>query len=464
MSTQALATATALLREKYFKDDLTEACRPRRGLPGYFQFKELEVNGDVGQWQVETKPYTGSRFNDLEGALGAASTFTGKKIVVNLGRSTSDLKRITASLEYTWEADKVYDGEGSVVNLVDRLATGAVKDFKERIAQSVWMGSSAKMFDMDGAALAVDGTPLDNADVDFKFAVDSSTGSPTFAIPGLNIDFYDGATLKFGAGGSTLDKVMEITNVEPDPDTMGKWWVYCRAADGTACTSAATLNGLSVYRSGEYGKGAYGLNDWFRVAADGGVDSIFHDEAGNACDRTNAAYRFLLPYSLGNTSLANFTPELFDKVWPVLSRSLGDDGAPNGMILLGDPEMWQTVKRTLEQSANKRTFMPMDSEVSKIFGVDGMNDIYFLDPVIGKVALLGDVHCPANVLRMINPATWGYIKTGTAEFLPGGIEGIWNRVAGYAKYTADLAMLFQIVCFQPQLGNIEMKNVRSVSV
>ncbi len=464
---QVLADATQLLRERYFDDQLHESCRPRRGISDFVRFRELTPEGETLSYQVLTQPYTGSRVSTLEGALPTPSKITGKKVVINLGKSTSDLTRLTAGVEYSWEAERIYRSPGSVLNdIVEQLSTQMIRDFKERVGQMPWLGSSNKLAEFDGAAEDTDGTTLSGSATDFRFKV--KDGSPNFFIPNLELYIYaaDDTTLLAGSTTSgTVQYKIRVTDVKPDTTT-NDWYVYVQVVGGNiGANQAAFVTDCTVYRSGEKGvTGPYGFNDWFHLAADGGVDDIFHFDDGTAIERDKAENGWFLPLTIdaGSSALNNFDVTILDRLWPIVTREVGDTGAPNGLVLVGDPEMWQNVKRNME--VNKRTILPMDQATKQIFGVDGASNLYFIDPIIGQIALANDVYAPKNKLRLINPAQWGYIKTGTAEFLPNPAGGYWFPVDGYAAYKAYLIMLTQMFCMAPRVGNYEINKVRSTNV
>jgi hypothetical protein len=81
--------------------------------------------------------------------------------------------------------------------------------------------------------------------------------------------------------------------------------------------------------------------------------------------------------------------------------------------------------------------------------------------------MTSDVYSPKDMIQIINPAEWGWIKSGPPKFIPNSdAGGIWTRVQDssgnrYAAWTADLYMLAQSICFGPRLGNYRITNVRS---
>lgn len=453
-----------VLRDTYLTDEFHEVVRPRAGFPAWINWRKLAVRGRQATYQCETRPYSGARTGALESALPDPQKSNGAEVIVNIGgdgtngASGSHLKRLSAAIQVTEETRLVAEADGSVVNVADHLATGVKRDMIEALRAKVWQGSGAMITRQTGAALEGDGTALANGNANIIFSVDGSYGSPTQLLAGMVVDAYNTTTKRY-------DNAV-VLDVKPHPTSEGVWQVILDFSTGTPttvtdtnyCDGTADTGQLNLYRSGEYGVGLTGILDWFHLAADtpAGVNQIFN------IDRTTVGNTWFLPTKIGNSSLSDLSLDMVDRLFPVVRREVGQP--PRGLALVGDPEMTLNIRQLM--LSDKISIMEMNADSSKLFGNHGADDVFFRDPLVGKVGLVADEFAPSNSLWILDPQSWGFLKLGDEMKWAPGSTGIWQELSDtttrYLAWRADMYMFTQLLCFAPR-HNWKIYNVRSVN-
>lgn len=474
---------TRLLLETRWDKKLHEVLRPRIGAAAYIKIGRKKVVGSRVRLDVETVPYTGARMGLMEAALPDSYKIDARQVYIAVGTSNklaaladtsnSDIRRLAAALKVTEESLLACEGEGGIVELADKLIQGVKDDMTEAKRAKFWQGSGAEMcrIKLDSTVTETDGTTLLTTSTAAKVQIDPAYGSVSQLLEGMIVDLYTTSGTRHFANAT-------IQDVIPSTTEKGVWYVNIDlstcATDGTGTVTDGTVtdtdyldgrlsSALCIYRNGEYGKGVHGMKDWFNLTAAGGSDTIF------SVDRSAAGYSWFMPTKWGNSSLSDLSMSLFDGLWPIVRR-LGGPKVAKGLTLIGDLEMMENVKRELLE--DKQSIFPMDEATSKLYGADGLTDMYILTPNCGKVALVSDEMAPADQMKILAPDTWFWLALGEDDegdlnwARDGERGGIWHMAkdttTAYLCWRAWAYMFTQLACTAPR-RNFEVYNVRSTN-